>query len=132
MNRGHRRAEWRALRTGPLRGNMHRVEVSHATRSGPSMPSRERAKTPAAINLRVGELLLHGFERGRARGIADALQHSLTELLTARAIPDSWSSGARVGKLDGGRLRLTVGASPRAIGEELARRVLECRTDPLS
>jgi hypothetical protein len=85
-----------------------------------------------AINLRVGELALRGFEGSHGRRIADALQHSLTAMLSSRGIPDAWSKSSRAGRANGGTLRLTTAASPRAIGEELARRVLTIRTDERS
>jgi hypothetical protein len=127
MNRGQRRAQWRARLPG-------RSRASNGTDSQPARASqpvltREIVVTPATINLRVGELSLHGFEGGHARRIADALQHSLTAMLSSQGIPDAWSRSSRAGRANAGALRLTNGASPGAIGEELARRVLAYRTD---
>ena len=115
MNRGQRRAQWRAHRPG-------RAPANSAADSHP-------VATPAAINLRVGELSLHGFAGGHARRIADALQHSLTAMLSSQGIPDAWSRNSRATRVNAGTLRMTNGASPRAIGEELARRILAHRTD---
>jgi hypothetical protein len=102
MNRGQRRAQWRARRAAPV----------------PASPA------PVAINLRVGELSLQGFDGNYARRIADSLQHSLLGMLTSQGLPEAWSRSSRAARANGGVLRLTSGASPRAIGEELARRVL--------
>jgi hypothetical protein len=129
MNRAQRRAEWRARRAGSARGNPHLSVDSHGVRAIPPLSSRDGARTPSAVNLHVGELLLHGFERGHARRIADALQRSLTAMLSSRGIPDSWSRSSRIGRADGGTLQLTREASPRAIGEGIARHVLEHRTE---
>lgn len=113
MNRGQRRAQWRA-------------------RKVPAPSTREASGAPLAINLRVGEFALQGFEAGHGRRIADALQHSLTAMLSSRGIPDAWCRSSRAGRTNGGKLQLTTGASARAIGEELARRVLTVRTDERS
>ena len=143
MNRGQRRAQWRARRAG---GDGARSLVatsdpnSHpagATQPGalPNLapPSFGGASSaPMAINLRVGELALRGFEASHGRRIADALQHSLTAMLSSQGIPDAWSRSSRAGRTNGGKLQLTTGAAPRAIGEELARRVLTVRTDERS
>jgi len=117
MNRGQRRAQWRARRTHPT-----------------ALPSIGDAygSQPVAINVHVGELALRGFEASHGRRIADALQHSLTAMLSSQGIPDAWSRSSRAGRTNGGKLQLATGASPRAIGEELARRVLLVRTDERS
>lgn len=108
MNRGQRRAQWRARAARSKDG---------------AIPGS------ASITLRVGELVLRGFVRAQGRGIADSLQHTLAAQLVRRGLPESWRQGATTKHVDGGALRFSPGATPEGIGQRLAQVVLECRTD---
>ncbi|MUL46999.1 hypothetical protein FZI85_03490 [Mycobacterium sp. CBMA293] len=71
------------------------------------------------IEVVIDELVLHGFEPHRSQAIAAGLR---TELAVALA---NWrpTSGADIDRVDAGAIRHDGRATPRALGETVARHV---------
>lgn len=118
MNRRTRRAQWQAS---------HRLAVGSAAVSGRPLPA---ASAPgAAIRLQIGELVLRGFERRRASGIAAAFERSLDQRLRGGALPASLRNPVRSTTLRLKPLTLRRASDPAAIGEQLAASVLALERD---
>jgi hypothetical protein len=110
MNRAERRQSYlRAQR-----------QARHAeSRSVTSKP----APRPAAVELHVEELTLHGFAPGDRGRIGDAVQAELTRLLTAQSLPSAWSEAVGVARLDAGSFTMPQSRNAMAVGAQVARAV---------
>lgn len=71
------------------------------------------------IEVRIDELVLHGFDARHRRGIADAVAAELATALQGWAP----SAAARVTRLDGGSVSLPPAALPAAVGRQVGRRI---------
>ena len=76
---------------------------------------------PPRIEVQVDELAVHGFEPGRARRLAEALEQELGRLLSAETSSD-WQE-REIGALDAGALPVDPGASSNVVGARVARAV---------
>lgn len=77
----------------------------------------------ANIELRVDELVLHGFEPADRYRIGQAVEHELGRLFAEWGAPPSLTRGGEVPLLDGGSFEATPGAEAGAIGVQVARAV---------
>ena len=76
---------------------------------------------PQAIELHIEELVLHGFEPGQRRAIAQAVEETLAQLLTERGLPPGWADGVQIDRLDAGQFDVMPHAQPAAIGNQVAQ-----------
>ncbi|MFC8681524.1 hypothetical protein ACFT30_08375 [Microbacterium ureisolvens] len=86
--------------------------------------------TPAAVaafDVRIEELVLHGFPPDGRHEIAAALEEELARLLAARPVVPAWlghrSGGDRVQALDGGVFDVPPDPRPRVVGTRLAQAI---------
>ncbi len=75
------------------------------------------APAPAAIEIEIGELVLHGFAPGDRTRIGDAVEAELQDLLARHSLPAEAVSRARV---DAGKFQVARGAKPRSVGSQIA------------
>lgn len=124
MNRGQRRAEWRI---------QNRRSIAEAPRSGGGAevrsPSLGRFSGGAAsVKMRVGEIVLRGFEKRYASRIASAFERHLTVLLRSGSLPSHWTRSSKTATLQTAPLRINRQSDITGIGENLARVVFELRS----
>ncbi len=81
-----------------------------------------------AIELHIGELILHGLPYAQRHRIAEALEQELARLLGERGLPPSLAQGGIIPQMNIGDLRLAKGARPGAIGVQIARQVYSSLT----
>jgi hypothetical protein len=77
------------------------------------------------LDLRIDELVLHGFAPHEQYRIRDALERALTRLFRDRGIPTGLASGATSPALDAGAFTVVAGSSPAAVGEQIALSLYE-------
>ena len=75
---------------------------------------------PPRIRVHIEEIVLHGFEPGDRRGIADALQARLAELLAEAPLTAQRITNITFERADAGTIRIPEGAAAAAVGEGLA------------
>jgi hypothetical protein len=75
------------------------------------------------IELRIEELVLHGFAPGERYAIGEALERELARLLGEQGVPPSWNRDADIPRLNGGVLRVHSGARPMAVGAQVAQAI---------
>ncbi|HUI06065.1 MAG TPA: hypothetical protein VL486_03570 [Verrucomicrobiae bacterium] len=75
------------------------------------------------IEVRIEELMLHGFAPGDRRGIGAAVEQELTRLLAERGISPELAKTNTVENLDGGSFKLAAGSKAEAIGVQVAQAV---------
>ncbi|HEY6907853.1 MAG TPA: hypothetical protein VI356_00670 [Myxococcales bacterium] len=91
-------------------------------------PGRGADHRAASISLRIEELALGSSWAGSERRIADALRSGLATRLCRGGTPPAWSAGGAVTRL-ASSIRMRAGATPQAIGEELARALWAARVE---
>jgi hypothetical protein len=74
-----------------------------------------------SIELRIEELVLHGFSPGDRHRIAEAVQWELTRLLADPAMRASLAIPRATARLDGGSFQLVANSKPEAIGVQVAQ-----------
>jgi hypothetical protein len=90
------------------------MTARHDRRPGPPAPTLE---------LRIDEVVLHGFSPGDRYRIGEAIERELHRLLAEGALPDQIEGDVRVDALDGGRFDLPRGARGDQVGALIARAV---------
>lgn len=78
---------------------------------------------PQAIELRINELVLDGFQSADRQAIADALQGELAQLLRQQGIPASMTQDSVLSGFDAGRFDVAPNSRPRTIGAQVAQAV---------
>jgi hypothetical protein len=78
------------------------------------------SRAPAAIELHIEELVLHGFAPGDRARIADAVQSELTRLFAEQGVPASLRQGGAVAELDAGTFVAHRDAGADRIGGQVA------------
>jgi hypothetical protein len=78
---------------------------------------------PANIELRVDELVLHGFSPGDRYRIGEAAELELGRLFAERGAPPSLVRDAEITRLDGGSFDAGPDSGAEAIGVRLAQAV---------
>ena len=76
-----------------------------------------------AIDLRIDELILHGFAAGDRHRIAAALQSELSRLITQGDMAHLPTTSVQVDRIDAGSFSLDPAAGPNHIGRTVAQRV---------
>lgn len=78
---------------------------------------------PEKIELRVEELVLHGFDPRDRHRIGRAVEDELGRLFAERGAPPSLDRSGEVPRLNGGSFEVTPGAGTGAIGARVAQAV---------
>lgn len=81
------------------------------------------AALPAALELHIEELVLHGFAPADRFRIGDAVERELTRLLAEKGMHGIGRNSVVVEKLDGGSFKVVPGARPHMIGGQVAQAV---------
>jgi hypothetical protein len=89
------------------------------------MTRTDRHTSPVrpSIELRIEELILHGFAPGDHHPIGAAMERELGRLLSERGLPPQLVQAGERPSLDGGSFALRPNARPEAIGVHVARAV---------
>ena len=78
---------------------------------------------PAAIEIHIEELVLHGFQASDKWSIGDAVKQELARLLGNQKMPALLHRELSADRLDAGSFKVTPNAKPRSIGTQLAQSV---------
>jgi hypothetical protein len=73
------------------------------------------------IDVHIDELVLHGFQPGDRRAIADAIEREVTRTVAASAV--GAFHDRRVARIDGGRVDWTPRGGATRIGAAVARAI---------
>ena len=73
-----------------------------------------------AVELRIEELVLHGFAPGDRDLIGGAVERELARLFAERGVPPALLRGGELAGLDGGSFTTAPGAAAEAIGAQVA------------
>jgi len=73
------------------------------------------------VELRIEELVLHGFPPGNHQRIGASVERELSRLFTEHGVPPSLSGGAHTQHLDAGAFQMNQGLGAEAAGEQIAR-----------
>jgi hypothetical protein len=79
-----------------------------------------QARSP--VRLKIGRLVLHGFAHADRRSIADGVQGELARLMTD-GHPLRSLEPLALERSDGGTIRITPGASPKATARQIAQAI---------
>ena len=77
------------------------------------------------LDLRIQELVLHGFEPGDCHRIGEAAERELSRLFTEQGTPPALVQEREVAQLDGGTFEAERGSTLEAVGVQVARAVYE-------
>ncbi len=77
------------------------------------------------VELRIGELVLHGFPPSDRQRIGGAMERELARLFAEKGIPPSFGQGGEVARLDGGAFEAKPSFGAEAIGVRVARAVYQ-------
>jgi hypothetical protein len=78
---------------------------------------------PAAVELHIEELVLHGFAPGDRFRIADAVEGELRRLVARHGLAGLAGGPPPIERLDAGAFRLASGDGPDRVGLRVARNV---------
>jgi hypothetical protein len=123
MNRGERRAQWRA-RYRAAEGRQLRDSPDQRAEGGETHAAI-RVGSPAcgAVRLHIEEVLFRGFSPHGRYAISDAIRQEFTGLLIERGVPSALSAATgTLGKerVDAGAFRVVAGSRPRAVAVQVA------------
>jgi hypothetical protein len=85
--------------------------------------SRSRGKARRAVEVRIEELVLHGFAPGDRQAIAEAVQQELAQLIEAGQIRLMQGNPVALKRIDAGAFQVKAGSKPANSGSEIARSV---------
>lgn len=88
-----------------------------------SMGQALTGNAPGSLDLRIDEVVLHGFEPNDRVRICQAMQRELARLFREQGVPPSLMQGRAIERVDGGTLALAPGAKSSSIGSQIARAV---------
>lgn len=84
----------------------------------PNPPTRH-----GTIDLRIDELILHGFAARDRHRIAAAIERELLRLITQQGFQSLTTMPANTDRLDAGSFQLAEGAKPQILGRRVAQHV---------
>lgn len=88
------------------------------------VPSRGRPQVaPTRVELHIGELALHGFDRVDPAQIRTSVRSELERLLIENGTPSSFGQGGDVAHLEGEAFTAASSANAGAIGAQIARAI---------
>ena len=78
---------------------------------------------PQQLDLQINKLVLHGFSADDAPHIKVALERELGRLFSEQGVPSSLMVSGEMGHLNAGRYEATPGATPDAVGGQIAQTI---------
>lgn len=81
--------------------------------------------TPAALELHIEELVLHGFPASDRFRVGDAVERELLRLIAEQGLPRLVRNPVSVDRLDAGRFKVAEGSKPQAVGAQLAQQLYQ-------
>jgi hypothetical protein len=75
------------------------------------------------IELKIEQLVLHGFAPGDRHRIGAAIQQELARLLAEQGIPPGIVQGKTIEQFDGGAFEIKAGTPLRVIGAQIAQAI---------
>ena len=78
---------------------------------------------PQEIDVRIDELVLHGFSSTDGPRIGAALEGELARLFTEPGVPTALGRGGRIGALDAGQFDVASSARAEGVGAQVAQKV---------
>lgn len=84
----------------------------------PNTPTRR-----GMIDLRIDELILHGFAARDRHRIAAAIELELSRLIAEQGMQNWHTMSANLDHLDAGSFQLTAGARPQIVGQHVAQHI---------
>jgi len=87
-------------------------------------------RAPAAIELHIDELVLHGFRSSDRFGIGDAMERELARLISEQGVPTLLAQPSSRERLDAGTFKLAARAKPQMVGTQLAQSLHEQLSGP--
>jgi hypothetical protein len=82
----------------------------------------------SAVELRIDELVLHGFAPANRHHVGAAVERELARLLAEQALPSRIGHSADLASLDGGSIELPAGTPAETIGVRIAQAIYRCCT----
>jgi len=96
---------------------MKRVPRPEKSRTGRHSPMYQE------VDIRIDELVLHGFPHGDRYRIARGIEKELTRLISEDGIPAAFTRNADRPVLDAGPIDIESGTRPDVVGSRVARAV---------
>lgn len=94
---------------------------SEAGGQRPELPSPlSTFNAQPSVELRIEELVLHGFAPGDRHRIAGAIEGELTRLFAEQPLPAVLKRNNSVDRIDGGAFHVAINMKPARIGEQIA------------
>jgi hypothetical protein len=122
VNRAQKRSEWRArFHKEAGRERQRPPGVREEVAPFISTIEESRAKAHRSVDLRIDELVLHGFEKSTGPRIAAAFESELKALLTFGGVPGGWRRNAETEQVRAEPTRLLSRSNARWTGELIAR-----------
>jgi len=120
MNRAERRADFlsRHRRAQPRAGLVNE-SANQSTASHANLPVSD-AQRASNVQLRIEELVLHGFVPRDRYVIGDAVQQELTRLFVARGVPAQLIERASAARLDAGSFKVSAESKTHTVGAQIA------------
>ena len=78
---------------------------------------------PASVELRIEELVLHGFEPGDRYAIGDAVERELTRLFAEQVMPPSLAATVERPHVNAGDVRVAPEFKPQHVGAQVANAI---------
>ena len=75
------------------------------------------------IQVRIEELVLHGFQHNQRHQIGEAVERELQRLFSERGVPTSLRESTTIEDLDGGSFQMKLRPNTGVVGSDLARAV---------
>jgi len=108
-----------------------RSEVNNADKPSADRPRRRqrslgqawKGSEPVALDLRIDEVVFHGFEPNDRIRIGEAMQRELARLFLDQGVPPALAQDRAIERLDGETLHIAPGAKSRTIGSQIAQTV---------
>ncbi len=80
---------------------------------------------PAALELHVEELVLHGFPASDRFRVGDAVERELLRLIAEQGLPGLIRNPVSMERLDGGRFKVAEKSTAQVVGTQLAQQVYQ-------
>ena len=91
--------------------------------------NNKRISQPS-IQIRIEELVLHGFDSAKRYAIADAMQSELTRLFSERGASAALWGGGEALSLNAGSFRVTSSMKVETIGSQVAQSIYASLNPP--
>lgn len=92
----------------------------------PQEGAANASSTPGSaysVELRIEELVLHGFADSERYRIGDAIERELTRLFTEQGAPPTMAQGGEIAQLDGGTFEVKPDPDAETTGVQLAQAI---------